>query len=131
MMGRRKALALLLAGLAGGSLAALLRRDRGAVWERTFSKDASAAAVGRAYLLVVPAEADATRLLQLLRDGLGRVIDGDDLVALRRELSAAIRRDFSAERTTSLDGWILSQTEARLCALATLVSQGAMRVSAR
>ena len=45
MIGRRKALALLLAGLAGGSLAELLRRDRGAVWERTFSKDASAAAI--------------------------------------------------------------------------------------
>ena len=56
---------------------------------------------------------------------------GDDLAALRRELSAAIRRDFSAERTTSLDGWILSQTEARLCALVTLASQDARKVSAR
>lgn len=121
MIGRRKALALLLTGLGGGGLAALLPRDRGAVWERTFSKGASAAAVGRAYLLVASAEADTTRLLELLREGLGPVIDGDDLGALRRELSAAIRRDFAAERTTSLDGWILSQTEARLCALATLV----------
>lgn len=39
---------------------------------------------------------------------------------LRSYISAAVREDFSAGRTTEVDGWILSDTECELCVLATI-----------
>lgn len=41
--------------------------------------------------------------------------------AVRSLIAVAIRRDFAEERTVELDGWIISITEARLCAMATFV----------
>jgi predicted RNA-binding Zn-ribbon protein involved in translation (DUF1610 family) len=43
------------------------------------------------------------------------------LHAYREKIRRAIRRDFEADNCVCLDGWILSRTEARLCALATYV----------
>ncbi len=39
----------------------------------------------------------------------------------RELLLQQIREDFEQERTVNIEGWILSQTEARLCALTALV----------
>lgn len=39
---------------------------------------------------------------------------------LFEELRARFRDDFRQERTVAVDGWLLSRTEARLCALLTL-----------
>jgi len=36
----------------------------------------------------------------------------------RAQLAARVREDFAAGRIVMLDGWMLSATEARLCALA-------------
>jgi hypothetical protein len=41
---------------------------------------------------------------------------------LRELLAHRCRQDFAEERTVTLDGWIASVTEARLCAIAALVS---------
>ena len=41
-----------------------------------------------------------------------------DLAAHRGDLKALIKDDFCAHRTMLADGWMLSLTEARLCALA-------------
>jgi hypothetical protein len=49
-------------------------------------------------------------------EALARVSD-DELRAL---LAAGVREDFAAERTVRCGGWVLSATEARLCALAAL-----------
>lgn len=42
---------------------------------------------------------------------------GEDVRMIRRRIEARIRRDFAAGRTLVLDGWVLSVTEARQCAL--------------
>lgn len=42
--------------------------------------------------------------------------------SLRRRLANRIADDFSSRRTLKLNGWVLSETEARQCALYTIVS---------
>ena len=69
---------------------------------------------------------DDERLIQLGRSYREAYPEEDDVDVLR-ELTAsvedsslgseAIRRDFESGNTVQLDGWILSRTEARLCAL--------------
>jgi hypothetical protein len=82
----------------------------------------SARAVGLAYLARYPEEADAALLTRRLLAGLGQEPETarlDDR-ALRRRVAARVSADFAEGRTASLDGWLLSRTEARLCALAAL-----------
>jgi hypothetical protein len=79
----------------------------------------SAAAVGRAYLDSVPAEADSRVLVERLSASLGKGRTlGDD--ELRRLLARRIDRDFADERVATVKGWVLSVTELRLCALCAL-----------
>ena len=84
----------------------------------------SARIVGREYLHRYPQEATVPGLLDLIAaDGTGRqaalsrVADAE----LRALLDHEMRRDFSDEKVVQLQGWILSVTEARLCALMALV----------
>jgi len=88
-----------------------------------FRQRESAAAVGRAYLATRPEERDAPRLAGAvsrdLRDGGCDPATGDR-ADLRRAVSGRVRQDFADGRTVTVDGWVLSRTEARLCALAAL-----------
>jgi len=73
--------------------------------------------VGRQYLRKVPEEADVNRLGELILSDLSRTASNGDIRARVRE---QVRRDFSEDRVVRLGQWILSQTEARLCALTAL-----------
>ena len=91
---------------------------------------ASAAAVGREYLKTAPSEASLVRLLGYL----GRAPDGRAQAAgildrdrLRADIAAREKQDFEERNVVVLRGWILSRTEARLCALAALVADAAGR----
>jgi hypothetical protein len=82
----------------------------------------SARAIGSAYLALRPEEADAEDLVQLISNA-----SGDPMVtahATEAELRAWLRRrqahDFANGRIVKLDGWLLSATEVRLCALTAL-----------
>jgi len=78
---------------------------------------------GTEYLTRVPEEADvATLTTRLIGDRTFNLvgIDSDQLV---RRLDRQIADDFSTERVLFLGGWMLSRTELRLCALATLGTQ--------
>lgn len=78
----------------------------------------SAARTGRRYLEDTPREADATRLVALI----GATPAGADSdAALREYLEARIRQDFIDGATVAVDGWLLAVTEARLCALVSLL----------
>lgn len=83
----------------------------------------SARVVGRAYLRLVPAEARPELLAKLIVEQLpegehtaAAVADGE----LRERLLDGVREDFRDGKTVELDGWLLSRTEARLCALVVL-----------
>lgn len=75
--------------------------------------------LGMHYRERYPAECDA--------DILTAAIQGSDMPALANAptlhayLKTAIRNDFAAGRTVLLRGWVLSVTEARQCALFSLV----------
>ncbi len=84
----------------------------------------SARAIGREYLKLMPREADSATLVSLIAGGvpggtsaLTRASENE----LRQMIAARMVGDFAGERTAELDGWVLSATEARLCALVALV----------
>lgn len=121
----------MLLALAGGALLAavapraarprIAAETRGVFPATLFRHPDSARRIGRAYLAERPAEADADRLRMLIaQDVPGLVHAGIAPAALRRAVAARQHRDFAERRTVLVRGWLLSQTEARLCALATL-----------
>jgi len=81
----------------------------------------SARLIGRAYLAGYPDESgdDATLARLILADPGGdpRVPLPSDTQRLRETIAARVREDFRQGRTARVEGWILSRTEARLCAL--------------
>jgi hypothetical protein len=83
-------------------------------------RDDAVIRLGQEYLAAHEDEADAAVLTGLLAAGLP---DLDDPAA-RRALLARVRDDYAAGRTVILSGWVLSVSEGRLCALATLMTTG-------
>lgn len=85
----------------------------------------SAHAVGRSYLRKHPDECESDRLLALIRQA---VALSDDEIAqspklrLRERFRSAFVRDFEHRRVTSVNGWTVSLTEARLCALISIAA---------
>jgi len=79
-----------------------------------FDNPARATALGRAYLATFPTAPDADALAAAVMDGIPASPD------LRQAVAARIRADYAASRIECLDGWLLSRTEARLCAIAAL-----------
>jgi hypothetical protein len=81
----------------------------------------SARAVGREYLRVAPAPAhELTAAVAARLPGGRRTLAhaGDD--ELRTALARCVREDFQADAVVALRGWIVSRTEAQLCALTAL-----------
>jgi hypothetical protein len=78
----------------------------------------AARAVGERYLAERPGEADEARLVRLLAPlGDASALSADELA---RRVRDAVHEDFVRGRVVTVDGWYLSRTEARLCALSTL-----------
>ncbi|RFZ90731.1 hypothetical protein D0C36_17370 [Mucilaginibacter conchicola] len=75
-------------------------------------------AVGTAYRQQVKTEADQQKLRMLLLNGKP---DNTDSVELKRALDKQVSADFAAGKIVQLNGWILSVTEARQCALYSLL----------
>lgn len=86
------------------------------------SRRTSARLLGERYLLEAPQETDAaliaTRIAGSARRA--RALATMDTSSLRRLLAEQQRRDFAAGRTVNVNGWVLSRTEAQLCALAAI-----------
>lgn len=80
----------------------------------------SAWIVGREYLRATPSEATPPVLAYLIAERLPlerRALVSATDEELRRLLAASVVADFEEGRTVEIDGWVLSATEARLCAL--------------
>jgi hypothetical protein len=89
-----------------------------------FRDKESARAVGREYLRIAPVEADTLKLTELICAGRPEryaELNNADMGKVRSILLHQQREDFNKGRIVNVQGWILSETEARLCALATLV----------
>jgi hypothetical protein len=93
-----------------------------------FHHQASARVIGRTYLQQYPRENNVRDLLAGIvagpaddrfsgrSDRLSRAADRELILTLQQR----IRQDYVEERVVKLQGWILSVTEARLCALTAL-----------
>jgi hypothetical protein len=72
--------------------------------------------IGRQYRVAVPAENTAAALRAVISSSRHQTFPRIG----RRSIEDAIRDDFSAGRTVVVSGWVLSETEARQCALYSL-----------
>ena len=70
-------------------------------------------AVGKKYLDTVPDENDKTKLIHSL---VGKNSIADSSV-VRSQLDKQCNEDFNSDNTRIVNGWVLSRTEARQCAL--------------
>jgi hypothetical protein len=82
--------------------------------------------IGQEYLRCVPEENNVDVLVDLIcspgRGEQRELMYSGDRKALRAILSSQQRDDFANDRTVKVQGWILSDTEVRLCALAALTA---------
>ena len=95
------------------------RERLGARLLQLFRSPVSAAAIGRAYLQESPQDGDEPRLLRLICSP-GRRWRTANTRQLRVLIAQQQVEDFKQGRLVRVDGWMLSETEARLCALAAL-----------
>ena len=80
--------------------------------------------LGRAYVNLTPEGRNKEILMKQLY---GKPVDvrslrQSDILSMQEEVEDAISRDFNAGRTLALNGWILSVTEARQCALFAIIN---------
>jgi hypothetical protein len=112
----------LLALLAGcGRESALARSLSG-----FFADPESARAVGREVLALSPDEPDAATVLERLAGPRLReweALAASDPDRLAHELRLQHHSDFGHERVVTIRGWVLSETETLLCALAALAGE--------
>ena len=73
---------------------------------------------GRAYRKLFPSEDNQTTLNQLL---LGNDQPKDKKL-IRKQLDKRVEQDFKAGKTVTAKGWVLSVTEARQCALYSIIN---------
>lgn len=88
-----------------------------------FANRESARAIGRQYLDLMPSEAGLEHLMALIchsEENCERLAHADT-AQLRTILLDQQRADFARGRTIVIDGWVLSETEMRLCALAAML----------
>lgn len=126
-----------------GFLGAVFLRRLGAAWSggadsletehlhALFKRPAAVMRIGLAYLATVPRERDEVQLRKQVFAGWS-VAERDsasrDREVLRRYLVAQSRNDFRYGRVVQVDGWLLSKTEACLCALLAVSSAGDVSV---
>jgi hypothetical protein len=82
-----------------------------------------ARALGLRYLRDAPDEAKPELLTRLLVERLYPPPPDALDAALEARVAATVRADFAARRTVLVEGWVLAETAARLCALAALESE--------
>jgi hypothetical protein len=75
--------------------------------------------LGHSYLQMTPAERNPDWLVNELYGGPVNIttLRKQDILLMQTRLENSIRKDFADRETVILEGWILSLTEARQCAL--------------
>jgi hypothetical protein len=79
----------------------------------------AAAAIGARYLASHPEDRDGGRILREM----ALTTRPRTRAELHERLCEQHARDFADDRTVVVDGWVLSRTEARLCALTALLGE--------
>ncbi len=82
-----------------------------------FQNPDGARTIGRAYLAICSPRPLKRSLLADLTMRLGRDLHAVDSETLGRRLAIQVRKDMAGDRTIVVNGWVLAETEARVCAL--------------
>jgi hypothetical protein len=77
-------------------------------------------AIGTAYLKQLGVEPTEEAILAAAADTLELIARASTAATAVTALVQAVRRDFREQRSVQLEGWIISRTEAQLCALSLL-----------
>jgi hypothetical protein len=77
---------------------------------------------GKTYLQKTPAENGEDKLIKLLA-GNSSIANSTDETAIHQYLDKKIKQDFEKGNTVLVKGWVLAVTEARQCALFSLVQR--------
>lgn len=86
-----------------------------------FHEKSSAAAMGKEYLARVGGKADAEIMMESVARALSLSPDrAISIESARALLKRRIREDFRSGNTVSLQGWVVSLTEAQVCTIVTL-----------
>lgn len=121
MFSRRRVLwSTVLGGLGAANVSGAAARPMTERLLAVFTHRASARRLGAKVLPTLngPSEAALVDALISRQPGLVAALEGGDDAAVARLLREAVAADFRHERTHVAGGWVLSRTEAELCALA-------------
>ena len=77
--------------------------------------------VGKAYLQKTPVEHDNDKLVRLLADD-SSIANSANEKSIHAYLDKKIKQDFETNNTILVKGWVLAVTEARQCALFSMVN---------
>ncbi|RPH60077.1 MAG: hypothetical protein EHM89_09560 [Acidobacteria bacterium] len=77
-------------------------------------------AIGTAYLKQLGVEPTEEAILNATADTLELIARSSTQAIAVTALTQAVRDDFREQRTVQVEGWIISRTEAQLCALSLL-----------
>jgi hypothetical protein len=91
---------------------------------RIFTNKASARSIGRSYLIRKPMENNPNLLLNMIfndKDGYNIFLYGS-VESIGKYVRTRQNYDFHKGNTVNIEGWILSETEVRLCALLCTIS---------
>ena len=91
---------------------------------RVFANSYSVHRVGAAYLDMFPEDRDPGVLMDHMRrqdEALVVALENGSTGRLRQRVAGNVRNDFTHGRTVKIDGWLLSLSEVRLCALAAVL----------
>src|SRR5690349_4495577 len=76
--------------------------------------------VGKLYLKKTPAENSKSKLIELLA-GNSDIVNSNNRIAIQQYFDNKVKQDFKNGDAVLLQGWVLSITEARECALFALI----------
>ena len=80
--------------------------------------------IGNAYRKQLATDVDKDKLLNLLlTDDAGKAVSSSDTTLLKTVLNDKVKSDFEKGNTVTVKGWVLSETEARQCAVYSLTQQ--------
>lgn len=86
-----------------------------------FCDEKEICAIGKSYRSLVPVEDNKKKLEELiLTNNDGKKESTESKSAISTLIEEKIRQDFEQGRTVVADGWIISETEARQCALVSI-----------
>jgi hypothetical protein len=114
--------------VAPGSLAQgrqVTASDRAVRWSAGYFGDRADAvrAIGEAYLRQLGRDPSRDSILAAARSTLESIDRARDERSAIQTLVRAVREDFERGRAVQLEGWILSRTEAEICALTLLAAE--------